>query len=689
MTEGRNRKPARPPPLLGGLVIVLWGITTGQYVLGGILALLYESHRLIPVRWEISDDLFERIWRFCFIAFFVLAGIGFLRTGAAAAFELALKWTPVLLLPLALAQVYAEREAVPAAVFSLINKYVRKLGAPAGGLTREPLAINIEYFYLLAVLLSASAPNRPGPVFYSGAALLVLWAAWHNTRRPKSAPWLLAFAMLAVTAAGYYGHVGLHQLHLYLEREAFFLNYSPPSNNDPGGTTSIGSIGKIKLSPSIIWRVRPRQGPAPEYLRTGMYNMYAAGTWFVRGDLKHKNSLLMDPAGGAEWAAGEPPGRGTRGSIQVIGKSGRSETTLALPGSPLRLQGLAAESVTLTAMGNCVAQGAPHLLNFGVSYSSTPANDPAPAEDDLVVSEGDSEAVARTAEKLGLAALEPRAACAAVSRFFLDNFDYTTYLTVREGDGQDSASALSTFLEKERRGHCEFFATATVMLLRKAGIPARYTVGYAVSEYSRENNEYLVRGLHGHAWVTAWLDNSWEYIDNTPPGWSAAENRKKKFFQSVADAWNSMSIAFLMWRDTSAGQTAFSAVKWSALAILVIYLWVRLFKGQASRLARVAAPEEPGLDGINGTDSEYYDIERRLMAIGESRPRGLPLKTWWTSIAGRYPADTSGRIARAVDLHYRLRFTADGLTSEQRSELRRLTEECISRLNADSQQSGG
>ncbi|MBT8330725.1 MAG: transglutaminase-like domain-containing protein, partial [Deltaproteobacteria bacterium] len=39
---------------------------------------------------------------------------------------------------------------------------------------------------------------------------------------------------------------------------------------------------------------------------------------------------------------------------------------------------------------------------------------------------------------------------------------------------------IENFLTRSRSGHCEYFATATVLLLRQAGIPARYARGYSV-----------------------------------------------------------------------------------------------------------------------------------------------------------------------------------------------------------------
>lgn len=68
--------------------------------------------------------------------------------------------------------------------------------------------------------------------------------------------------------------------------------------------------------------------------------------------------------------------------------------------------------------------------------------------------------------------------------------------------GQDQKTTpLSTFLLKNRSGHCEYFATATTLLLREVGIPARYAIGFSVSEFSPLENQFIVRGRDSHAWT--------------------------------------------------------------------------------------------------------------------------------------------------------------------------------------------
>ena len=94
--------------------------------------------------------------------------------------------------------------------------------------------------------------------------------------------------------------------------------------------------------------------------------------------------------------------------------------------------------------------------------------------------------------------------------YFQKNFKYTTHLRTTSDAGQ---SALSKFLTESQEGHCEYFATATTLVLRAAGVPSRYVVGYAVREQSNTAGEYLLRGSHAHAWCRAYLGGKKEIVE--------------------------------------------------------------------------------------------------------------------------------------------------------------------------------
>ena len=64
---------------------------------------------------------------------------------------------------------------------------------------------------------------------------------------------------------------------------------------------------------------------------------------------------------------------------------------------------------------------------------------------------------------------------------------------------------LDEFVAVTRRGHCELFAGALAVMLRSVGVPARVVLGYRGGEYNIPGNFYLVRQLHAHSWVEAYL----------------------------------------------------------------------------------------------------------------------------------------------------------------------------------------
>lgn len=57
------------------------------------------------------------------------------------------------------------------------------------------------------------------------------------------------------------------------------------------------------------------------------------------------------------------------------------------------------------------------------------------------------------------------------------------------------------FLFDLKRGYCDYYATAMVVLARASGLPARFVSGYASGSYDAANAMYVVRELHAHSWA--------------------------------------------------------------------------------------------------------------------------------------------------------------------------------------------
>jgi transglutaminase-like putative cysteine protease len=76
--------------------------------------------------------------------------------------------------------------------------------------------------------------------------------------------------------------------------------------------------------------------------------------------------------------------------------------------------------------------------------------------------------------------------------------------------------SVDEFLFETRSGFCEHFASAFVVLMRAAGVPARVATGYLGGEYNALGNYLIVRQSDAHGWTEVWLENrGWVRVDPT------------------------------------------------------------------------------------------------------------------------------------------------------------------------------
>jgi hypothetical protein len=71
------------------------------------------------------------------------------------------------------------------------------------------------------------------------------------------------------------------------------------------------------------------------------------------------------------------------------------------------------------------------------------------------------------------------------------------------------------FLFGSRRGFCEHYASAFVVILRAAGIPARVVTGYQGGSINPNGNYMIVRQSDAHAWAEAIVGGQWRRFDPT------------------------------------------------------------------------------------------------------------------------------------------------------------------------------
>jgi hypothetical protein len=78
------------------------------------------------------------------------------------------------------------------------------------------------------------------------------------------------------------------------------------------------------------------------------------------------------------------------------------------------------------------------------------------------------------------------------------------------------AEPLSDFILNTRSAHCQYFASAVVVMCRAAGVPARLVTGFYAHEPYGDDG-VVVRDRDAHAWAECWIDGSgWTTVDATP-----------------------------------------------------------------------------------------------------------------------------------------------------------------------------
>ena len=138
------------------------------------------------------------------------------------------------------------------------------------------------------------------------------------------------------------------------------------------------------------------------------------------------------------------------------------------------------------------------------------------------------------------AGLDNRYDQAVAIRDWLQTFTYTRELpaTARE-------TTLSHFLFERRAGHCEYFSTAMVVMLRAIGIEARNVNGFLGGPWNDFGNYLVVTQNEAHSWVEVWFPGyGWVEFDPTPAGVGTTQIVSSWFwpgrilFDGVQHRWN-------------------------------------------------------------------------------------------------------------------------------------------------------
>jgi len=522
--------------------------------------------------------------------------------------------------------------------------------------------INMTYPYLMLCILSASVANVRTQWFYMGLLFLSVWALWF-VRSQRFSP-VLWISLLAIAGSmGYMGQMGLHNLQVIVEKRAvdWFTDFIREETDPYNARTAIGDTGTLKLSDRILFRVKPKvRDGKPILLREASYNVYKSSTWFAHQ--AHFKKIRPEPDG-TTWKL--HAGQGGNKLITVFDHLRTGKGMLKLPNGVFEITRLPVLKTDMNQFGALKVAGGPGLIKYQVRFNPHASFDSPPCETDLKVPLNERPVITKISDELGLTAQSPQEIIKRVYAFFQKNFSYS--LTLNSGNQQKS---ITDFLVRSRTGHCEYFATATVLLLREAGIPARYATGYSVKEFSRMENRFIVRSRHAHAWVLAYMDGAWHNVDTTPSSWINIEEKAASLLEPLYDLWSWCFFKFSQWRWREREDGGMTKHVWWLL-IPMTFVLVRRFYSR-SRVRRVEKKrEQKGLTEIQpGADSEFYLVEQRLMEWGYTRYPWETLSEWIIRIE-ETPSSlvSTEQLPSILALHYRYRFDPKGITGDDKKAL--------------------
>jgi transglutaminase-like putative cysteine protease len=376
------------------------------------------------------------------------------------------------------------------------------------------------------------------------------------------------------------------------------LNWSPHAGFSD--QIDLGGIDELLDSDTIVLRVR---GPRVDYLRGAVLDFYASGRW-LRSNATETETVV---------SYGSAPS--SDDGVRIAAVSDRTDRFFL----PLAARFVATTPtfVRVDPAGSIKRNGDYGIESVRFVIGPRDKAVPSPPDaSDLQIPRAARERMQQLAQEWAGDATTPAAKLDAFERHFRAEFRYARSFTLLGGP-----DPVLDFLFGRRSGHCEYFATAMVLLARAAGIPARFVAGYRVGEKT-PFGYYVVRERNAHAWVEVWMPGEgWTTRDPTPESF-LPQNREHTsgYLASLSDG---LHVAYDDLDDWLQRRTLEqTAVAWGIGFAVLVWIVARGVRRRGSLRAR-PSDDEAGLPCLDvllatlqraGIDRDRHEPLERLAA---------------------------------------------------------------------------
>ena len=603
------------------------------------MSLLSEARYFTKTRWALSKNDFYQIADFTSIAVTLIVFFLFLNRQDYHLITTLLTWIPILIFPLAVSLSYSTTSRM---TLDVLFYGLRK--------QQEPVKQSWDMNYiLLGACLLAAGLNRDN-LYYFPITALVLALTLFQLRSPRWNMFFLLLSMCLVLVSATALHNGIRSTHLGIKAKAeqliaqWIARYTDPLKT----RTAIGRLGQLKLSDAIAFRIEPlsTEPDFPPLLQEAAYNSPTAAEWEVF-DPRFRAKEKTDDY---NWDFLDPPSPEYL-SAKIYLEFDRARALIPAPPELTEIRGLPAKFLKQSLYGTIQATGlipAPHYL---VSYRETGHLGDRPSSVDLLVPTEQQKFL----DNIVPEELSPVEAIAFVQNYFTD-FRYSLY----QPDQKIQQNPLIHFMRDRKAGHCEYFASATAIMLRHLGIPSRYVIGYSIQEWSEDLSMYIVRERHAHAWAIAFLNNEWVVVDTTPSEWASMEENESSWLQPLWDLMSNNRFRLARWWNDQELEDYEFELYVFGLILATILIW-RIATSEQITLAD-NHPNKARSWILAGRESPFFRIEQQLAIMGFHRSPGELMGRWLIRIE-------RPELLPLLTTHNRWRFDPWGISIAEKKQL--------------------
>ena len=236
--------------------------------------------------------------------------------------------------------------------------------------------------------------------------------------------------------------------------------------------------------------------------------------------------------------------------------------------------------------------------------------------------------------------------------------------------------AADEFLFEWKRGFCEHFSSAFVILMRGAGIPSRVVTGYVGGYRNPFGGYWIVRRQDAHAWAEVWLEGrGWVRVDPTAAVaperiYDTLDDRAAAGFNALPGVlpmldvgdwlrrgWNDLVLGF----DASRQQALLRPLGLQSLGTRGLVMLFAACAGLALAwmLWLTARGERSGDPVLRA----WHRLGRRYARLGLARAAHEPALAWVARVVAARPGDAAAlRALSARFVEWRYARRADGGT---------------------------